>query len=152
MKRCKKRQIEREKNKINKSDPIMAMYQKYCPIMKEFHKKGKGTLYDWMKTLEFDDLKELQETDSSTKKSAAIMYLAIIANTLQTGSNSFEDENPDTTDSTIFKMVNHFVFLATSASLEKAGLVEFKFEGEGFFNYQSDGFYSRLLSSDKSHV
>jgi len=144
MKRHERRQLKRDANKKQKDKTVDGI-QKYAPSLKNFHEEKKGTLFDWMKTLKFEDLNKIIESPKDESDGCAfVMYLALMANMLATGSNHVEDENPDTEDSTLRKIVNHFILLANLAILSKAELVEFAFDDD-FFNFNIEGFPFKII-------
>ena len=149
MKRHERRQLEREKKKKTEGSFLEQKIQKYVPQLKKFYDEKKGTAFEWLKTLEHEELCEIQESvDGESKDATWVMYLAIMAHCLFTGSNSIEDENPDTENSTMRKIMNHFIFLANSAQLENIGLVNFKFNTDDFFNFEEDGVHVNVVDRE----
>ena len=148
MKRYEKRQLEREEKKKEKNgDVILDFSKKYCSSMKLFHEEKKGNLFDWMLSLDFDDLSALEhQPEENDKTNAAIMYVALVAHTLSTGSDKFID---DTENSTMMKMIQYFSHLVASASLAKRGLIEIRFEDKDFFNFQAEGFNVRIVPREE---
>ena len=131
MKRHEKRQAQREANK--KKDPIIENARKYIPLITEFHKQEKGSCLDWLVSLSREELLSWQEVPEE-KMNAWKMYIACKAYCLHTGNNEIYDPNPDTDDSIMVKIYNHFQFLLSMAELIKAGYVKCKQVGNGFFD------------------
>lgn len=145
MKRHEKRQLERELKK-KEGDALSTGINRYAGSLKEFHENKKGNLFDWFLTLSDGDLKNLIDIEGKSKQEAAVvLYIALMANTLSTGSNEFVDENPDTDQSSFNKILNCFVHLAATAQLVKIGLIEVKMKEDKFFEWEEGGFYVRVL-------
>jgi hypothetical protein len=98
-----------------------------------------------MFTLDDEDIRNISDHQLLNEgQTAGLMAIALLANTLSTGSNEIIDNHPKGGNSTVMRIVNHFILLATYASLAKKGILEIKFEDDKFFNFEVEGIYTRL--------
>lgn len=152
MNRQERRRLEREKKMSDRSEDkhVIDTIAKYAPRMTKFKEDNAGaTLFDWMLTLDMEELADLQGEKECDK--APVLYLALHAHSLETGSSTIEDENPGTEDSTIMKLFSAFAVTATNARLQKAGLLEFRQDSTSFFDYE-EGWHIRVTDKGRAYA